>query len=190
MSKYYEKIYLDLDMTLVDTAGASLAHHGFPDAHKKPENLGKYYLAQLVGMSKENFWAPLTSDFWANIPKLPWCDNLINKSISLVGEENVFFLTSPIFSHGCFAGKFEWVNKNYPHMTENLIIASNKEACVGKDGILIDDAEGNEKKFKEAGKEFNFFLFPSLGNRKHNQVEGITWAPMTTEWMLEMVLND
>lgn len=162
----FKKIYLDIDLTLADTATYALKWHDHPDYYQDSKNHGIYSTHDLAGMGWREFWSELPTDFWASVPKLPWADFLIQASIDAVGEENVYLLTSPIDTPNCYYGKHLWVLSNMPNFIRRLIITPAKEACVGADGLLIDDAEHNQHSFDAAGKSGNFWLMPSLSNRK------------------------
>lgn len=162
----FKKIYLDIDITLADTAAYAFKWHEHPDYYQDPKNHGIYDTSDLAGMGWSEFWRELSTDFWANIPKLPWADLLIQAAVDAVGEENVYLLTSPINTPACYYGKHLWVENYMPNFVRRLIITPAKEACVGFDGLLIDDAEHNEQAFADTGKESNFWLMPALLNRK------------------------
>jgi 5'(3')-deoxyribonucleotidase len=166
-------IYLDLDETLAATVDAVLAFHNKANPYLDKSNWGKYDLHETVNMEWKAMWKTLPVEFWANIPKFPWADALVYGAKDLVGDDNVYFLTAPVRSEGCYYGKQMWVEKNYPDMVRKTIMTSAKYACVQPDGLLVDDSEKNEKELKEAGKHNNFYLFPNHNNSKAGLVQSL-----------------
>lgn len=184
-----KSIYLDLDETLVATTDAVLEHHNLPNPYLDKANWGRRDLNTLVGRTQEELWHTLDADFWANIPKLPWADILINTAKDIVGEKNVFILTAPIRSVGCCYGKQLWVKKNYPDMTRRTIMTSAKHACVPHDGLLIDDSEQNGRELEEDGKLNNFYLFPDYNNSKAELLQPILDNPKLVDPMIRTFIN-
>jgi hypothetical protein len=157
-------IYWDMDDVLLDTTTHLFNFHGIESPFRDPENCGDRSIHKKLGMDWWNLWGKLPQSFWESIPKMEWCDELIEISLELYPKK-VFLLTSPIPDGKCSAGKQLWVNKNLKGFKTELIIAHRKWACVGPDGLLIDDSYKNEEKFKEHNKLKNFHLFPSYQNR-------------------------
>jgi 5'(3')-deoxyribonucleotidase len=111
-------------------------------------------------------WANVRRDFWANAMKTPWCDSLIHAAASMVGQENVFILTSPTNDPGCAAGKVEWIQRCTPEwMHRQYFIGSRKEVCANSRTLLIDDMDDNVLDFVKAGG--NAILFPRPWNSLH-----------------------
>jgi 5'(3')-deoxyribonucleotidase len=165
------KCFLDIDDTISDTSNYVFEFHGKGNPLDRPENFGKRQINKMVGMSWARFWLDLPQSFWETIPKMPWADYLVEQSIKFFGQDNVYLLTSPIRTAACAGGKMEWVNKNYPKLVHNLIIAHPKWDLVGKDGILIDDSYDNQDRFDELGKHKQFYLFPSTQNDRHERAK-------------------
>lgn len=165
-----KKIYFDLDDVLVDTSAQTFLFHGLDDPFGDPKNCGRRDISKIFNMSWEDYWDALPQDFWEKVPKMPWCDQSIKIAEELVGPSNVYFLSSPIPNGICSAGKQIWVNKNFPSYKGRLILAHEKFAVVGSDGLLIDDSQENEKEFNSRGKNWNFVLFPSYQNELNGLV--------------------
>jgi len=161
-------LFLDLDDVILDTSNYAFEFHGVKSPYLDKQNIGKRKIHKLVGMSWQKFWGDLPFEFWANIPKMPWADDLIKLAVEYFGD-NVFFLTSPIRTAACAGGKMEWCEKTYPALSPNLVIAHPKWVLVDEEGLLIDDSYFNEKDFKEKDKGDSFDLFPSLQNRFYEQ---------------------
>jgi len=88
-------------------------------------------------------------EWWENIEKLPWADDLIN----LLKKEtkDLFFLSSPSKSPVCYSGKIKWVLKNYPKMDRDLFLGCKKHMFAHSNTLLIDDTEKKIKEFREYG---------------------------------------
>lgn len=156
--------YLDMDDVLLMTTDYAFKYHGVESPFSNPENCGTRNVHSSVGMTWETFWHDLPQEFWESIPKMDWCDDIVREFESYFGDD-VYLLTSPIPNGVCSAGKQIWVNNFMPKYKAKLITAHKKYACVGTDGILLDDSYKNENKFNKAGKAGNFYLFPSYQNR-------------------------
>ena len=146
------KIFLDVDGVLADFVGAALAVHDCDDPWEtNHHNLGKYELANLIGLCSNSFWAATNHhDFWANLDPLP-------DGRSLVGflekePHHIFFATSPTLSPHCSSGKHEWIEKHYPRYSRKSFIGAAKEIFGHiPNSLLIDDNDTNVEKFRMAG---------------------------------------
>ena len=160
-----------MDDVLVDITGAGLKHFNLQNPYDDLKNRGNYGLAEMCAMSWKDMWYTLDKDFWMSIPKLPWCDTLIQFAYDRVGKENTYILSAPVKSDGCSIAKLNWVSEHYPELQNHIILTRGKYGAVGDDGILIDDSEHNEEEFTKRGKSSSFYLFPSYSNAKHALVD-------------------
>jgi 5'(3')-deoxyribonucleotidase len=162
-------LYIDLDEVLVDTTDSLLLLKGIDNPYDDPQNLGKRQVHKLVNQSWQEFWEALAQEEWASLPKFWWADRLIELANRLESDKICTwrFLTSPIMTPECFAGKSEWVIRNYPQHANKLIIGRNKQDIVGTEDLLIDDSEENLKHMRAGGKDVNMFLFPAKTNKLH-----------------------
>jgi len=158
-----KKIYLDVDDVLADTSSYLFKYHNFPNIFDDPAKCGERDVHRHFNMSWHDCWYELPQVFWENIPKMPWCNNLIQLCEEYAPGE-VYLLTSPIRNGVCSAGKQLWANKYLRKYASKLIIAHAKHAVVGTDGLLIDDSYENQERFIERAKSENFYLFPSYQN--------------------------
>lgn len=102
--------------------------------------------------TEDTFWKGFTREFWATIPKSAECDHIIWICSNLVGNDNLFILTRPILHADCYAGKFEWVEKNLPDfMHDKLVPCAYKDICSKSETLLIDDSPKNVQGFIAAG---------------------------------------
>lgn len=170
--KVYKQIFLDLDDTLLDTTQAAYEFHGFQNIYKThPGSRGKRNVHKHVNMDFKDFWHTLPTEFWANIPKYLWADDIVREARCKYGVPNVFILTSQVPNAACTSGKQLWVNKNWPELTQNLIMSRNKHDLVGPNSILVDDSYNHHLEFKNKGQEENFCLFPSYQNELHDMAQ-------------------
>ena len=157
-----------MDDVLFDNSGEIFRFHNLPYPYEDENNFGRYDCHNLVGYHHDQMWGNLPESYWENLPKLPWTDLLVEWCMDCVGDENVFILGYPINFKECSSGKAKSIAKHWPELSSNLILTKAKYACVGTDGLLIDDSEKNEQDFIKHGKEENFFLFPSKLNWKYH----------------------
>jgi 5'(3')-deoxyribonucleotidase len=94
-------------------------------------------------------------NWWANIPLLPWADQLYKMTRS---HGDLYFLSSPCRGSSSFSGKAEWVKKNFPKSKDNIIITKHKHLCASYDSVLIDDRQENVDSFIRYGGYA--YLFP------------------------------
>lgn len=154
------QILLDMDDVLVDCTGAIMRHMGLPTYNiweDYPTDIGRdvvmaYERATGVRYEDSVFWEHFKREFWANIPKTPWCTELVNFAQSIVGRDNVYLCTSPTKCGDCLAGKLDWIETNLPTwFSRQYVMTPRKEVCAVPGSILIDDADCNVDAFNEAG---------------------------------------
>ena len=155
----------DIDGVLANFIQPACTIHGKRFPYDDPLNLGIYDLAKLFRISQEHFMAPLNEEFYANLPKTPHADAIINRLEAHFGFENVYFLTMPVPTPGCLEGKRLWIDRNYPEYLRRFLIGYPKHICAHRNSILFDDCEKNVYRFAEAGGRA--FLVPALWNKKH-----------------------
>jgi 5'(3')-deoxyribonucleotidase len=184
-------IYLDMDEVLVDTTYNVMKYHNLPNFYRDPKNHGIYYIHHLAKMKHEEMWHVLDADFWANLPKMPWANQMIETACKIVGANNVYILSAPIESAGCCFGKQQWIRKHFPFLSPNLILTCAKHAAIAKNSMLFDDSENNEAAFKEKDIMDSFYLIPSLNNRKANKFNELFNKPiLIDEIMWRAVLGE
>lgn len=185
MSK--KMLYLDLDDTILDTSNYLIQWHGKESPFTDPAKCGTREISDFLGMTWEDCWNKLPSIFWETIPFAPWGLDIVDLAEKYFGEE-VYLLTSPIPNGECSKGKQLWVNKFMPAYSKRLIIAHRKHACVGHDGILIDDSYSMEEKFIKYEKEDCFYLFPSYQNKFFPIVDSMYKDPSIAVNMIDNLL--
>ena len=183
-----KRIYLDMDDVLLNTTPTIAKFHNLPDPYLNRDNWEKRGLHELLGLSFNDCW-DIPWGVWAHIPKMPWADICIATAIEAVGEENVFILTSPIDGPDCAYGKQVWVERFLPSFQDRLIVTRAKYACVGPEGLLIDDAEHHEWDFEKHGLYNSFYLFPAYSNYKAQIVKEIEEEPKIIDLIIKSIID-
>ena len=164
-----KRIFLDVDEPLADFVGAANTFYG---VNIPKEEITKWELPYgRYGKTHDSFWDGLNEDFWADMPKQPWCDELVDFLESQEGY-SVCLLTAPNKDNA--TGKQRWIRKNLPIYKDRYLIGPTKWFCAGPDSILIDDREQNCQDFIAAGGQA--IVFPAPWNSWHgveNQVETV-----------------
>jgi 5'(3')-deoxyribonucleotidase len=144
-----DEALLDLDGVLVDFVRGSLAFH---DKYIPYSEVTWDFADRVFPGEPEKFWEPLSYDFWANLPKTPQCDALVEGLIEIFGAKNICICTSPIQTPGCIDGKLEWVRRNLPKcFHRQYMICPVKHFAAASNRILIDDRDENIVDFVKAG---------------------------------------
>lgn len=102
--------------------------------------------------TNEDFWPSITREMWASFPPSDEFGWLIGHAEALVGQENVFILTSPTRDPDSLAGKLEWIHKHCPKfMYRQFLMGPPKHLCANPESLLVDDANHNVEAFRAAG---------------------------------------
>lgn len=162
-------ILLDLDGVLCDFVTGALRANGIQDIDgifdKWPPL--EWDIWNLYGGTEHDFWknielAERTSGFWENLSPYDWKDEILN----MVRAKGEFLVsTSPSLDPWCASAKVTWMRKHIGPRFCNYMIGHQKYAMANPDNILIDDNDGNVKKFREAGGRA--ILFPHRWNSNH-----------------------
>ena len=116
--------------------------------------------------SKTSFWNSVTREMWADVPPSEFFGYLLGMAESMVGQENVHFLTSPTLDADCLAGKADWIKRFAPKwMHRNFLIGPPKHLCAQPGAVLIDDADKNVDAFNAHGGKG--ILLPRPWNSLH-----------------------
>lgn len=163
------RIFIDMDGVLANFWDGLLAAHATDDPYATPANLGVDADENVLGLTKDQFWAPCSIEFWANLAPLPNCYKVIEMAEKLVDHEDICILTSPHLGkpYGCFDGKMEWLDKHLPGYSRRALIGKPKRMCANYASVLIDDNAKNCAKFEEAGGDS--ILYPSPWNKNHDR---------------------
>lgn len=166
------RIFVDMDGVLCDYyAGicSVLGHKPWPYICE----LGEWNFFHCSPMLKtaDQIAPHMDREFYANLDWLPDGSEIITQACVMVGEENVYLLTSPWDTEGCHAGKMDWVKNHLPHFKNKTLIGTPKEACSFPGSVLIDDAEKNCTKFESVANPGRAVLLPRPWNRRHGECD-------------------
>lgn len=175
-------ILLDLDGTVLNFIKSALKAHNI-DYEETLKNwpLGSWHLAEdVLKMDRELFFEKIVNDktFWTDMELLPWGDELYNKLSRLAP---VVFCSSPSYDPFSASGKIQrllaWKGYNF----RDYIITPQKHVLAGSGNVLVDDAEKNINRFRNAGGKA--VLFPSITNSNYHLADN------PVNYTVEMVRN-
>jgi len=149
------KCLLDLDGVLTDFRAASHGFYDVPysyDEYPYPYGVWDYLpiLLSSLGMTADEFWGGLTTDFWATLPWTPDGREILALVESYFTKGNICLLTTPTFSQSA-AGKMKWIERELPCYANQFILSPAKSFCASKSSVLIDDADHNLDTFADSG---------------------------------------
>lgn len=137
-----KRIFIDLDDTLVDFMGGLLKlFYGEEKVYTEQDKIDLDHLLRTDSKVLDHMWFLLGKQdvsWYVNLPKLPWCDNLILAARKAC--YNTTFLTSPGTRKEAALvaySKILWSIKEFGR--NELIITKNKHFCANVGCILIDD---------------------------------------------------
>lgn len=139
-------ILLDMDGVLVDFIGGAYGLHQRPMPDAVP-----WRIWEEMGLTEEEFWAPMGHDFWANLPWTPEGQLLVRQLELMVGAENICLLTSPCLTPGCAEGKLAWIGRHLPQYRRQYLLGPAKGFAAGPGKVLVDDHEKNVADFRSMG---------------------------------------
>lgn len=104
-------------------------------------------------LTRTQFWKCTESvEFWRNFPVSNECRDIVDRSVRMVGDDEVYLLTSTTRSPECLAGKLTWIQNNLPtFLHRQYLIGPPKHLCARPDALLIDDFDKNVNAFRKAG---------------------------------------
>jgi len=153
-----KKILIDLDDVLGHCTLHALHHMGLKHFQtsdysiKERDIMEMFRLKTGINHSPKEFWQHFSREWWASIPTTLWCYDLIDLSVSYVGNDNVAILTSPTKCGDCLAGKLDWIeNVMPPFLHRQYLMSPRKGFCAAEGHVLIDDCEENVIDFYEHG---------------------------------------
>lgn len=145
------KYLIDLDEVIVNCNESIFRHYNVSPS------VGEW--EQIPGVTEEEIHRYIGNhSFWANLPKMPWADELI--ALIVETTDNWSFLSYPTKYYESWSGKAEWVDRNYPQYFDRLILAREKFRCASRQHCLIDDRKPNCVRFERAGG--TAIPFPSI----------------------------
>lgn len=165
-------LLLDMDEVLVDFVGGACKVHGVCRSHMEhyrvsgtwdiTDALGRAKTAGMSGLSNTQFWNPIHDagvEFWENLEKLPWFEDVISWAESRFSEWYV--VSAPSKETNSYTGKVNWLKRELGRDFDRLFITPHKELLAARDRLLLDDRMSNLDSFKQQGGEA--MLFPTRG---------------------------
>jgi len=151
LSRALRRLFIDLDGVLADFHTPLVGLYGL-----EPNALTEADWAQVgewgLSVPKDDLWQRVQAagaEFWAELPELPWTQELWAACRAACSE--VIVLTTPGPFPESLAGKYAWVVEHLE--TSKMLIGSPKEACSKPGHVLIDDREGYRKRWEAEGGE-------------------------------------
>lgn len=163
------RIFVDLDGVICnwlkgccEVCGIDEKSKEFRDETKAGKEVPEIKSNNLTDTQMWNKIVEIGSDWWRNLPALPWADELYCTLRDL--SDDVAFLSSPgslqqfpeSVSLAC-KGKMEWISDYFPDA--KVILSHSKYLCATPNSILIDDSQKKIDKFIEYGGKA--FLWPN-----------------------------
>jgi len=149
------KVFLDLDNTLLDFNGAVYSLFGL--RREQVEEPTEWHgihksLSEALGrvVTEAELWARVADageDWWANLEWLPGSDDMVGQ-IKRLGLE-IFVCSSTGWIPSSATGKLRWVARNIPSC--ETFLCRNKHFLAAPDRLLIDDAPHQVESFRKAG---------------------------------------
>jgi len=140
LPKKIEKVFIDLDDTLVDFIGTAFKLFN-RSSITSDSDIKKFWSFIEKEDNNKSMWKKINSNgprWWKELPKLPWADRLVEAANNACSD--VIILTSPGNGPGsgvAAQGKIEWSLKNFG--SNELVLAYKKYMCSSPGSILIDD---------------------------------------------------
>lgn len=151
---FYDIIYLDMDGVVVDFTKAVLQYFNWP----LDTFIDNYEVERVIKISREEMLNCYNSshDFWANMDKLPWADELFNWATE--NSNKVMFLSKPSEHPVSYSGKATWLKTHYPGTDFALVTSKSPNSKPGT--LLVDDYYPNVVKFRRFGGHAAIFPRP------------------------------
>lgn len=127
-------IHLDVDNVLADFVGGACR------VHRREWDGKTWDLPKLWGMSKTQFWRPLTPAWFATLELMPDAKAIV-EIVNRLSNGNWLFVTSPPSNEHVYSAKALWLGRHWPEFKRHICICAKKHLIGG--GLLIDDSEEN-----------------------------------------------
>ena len=156
----FDKIYLDMDGTMVDLCGPLTEMVGKTIADMAP---GEYnFELSLPGTNTMNRLKQWSNTGWANLPKTRDADEIFSILCEYAEKRNIIFCSIPLNGQSA-RGKYEWLKKHYPE--QPFILTETKHVLAGKNSLLVDDCDMLIETFRAMGGKA--LLIPRRWNKGH-----------------------
>lgn len=154
------EILMDMDGVLVDFLTPALALHKVKNPYENPLHKGNWNTHEILGMTMEEFLAPMSISFWAN---LDWTHD--GRSILKQFEGREICLLSNAITPTAMVGKLKWIEKHLPEFRNKYLFGPAKHFAGSPKRMLVDDSDRNIKEYKAKG--FPAILVPRPWNSLH-----------------------
>jgi 5'(3')-deoxyribonucleotidase len=161
--------FLDMDGVLANFVEGACNTHYRSWPYTDINNLGKFDIEKIWGMTPAEFWAPIDKrglNFWSDLKKMPDADAIVTLVVKKFGINNIAILTSPSDDPSCIPGKKEWIKRYYPKLYRKIIFGGAKGLLASYNKVLIDDRDKNIDEFRDGGGLS--ILVPRPWNRLHD----------------------
>lgn len=152
------KLFLDMDGVIADFVTPTCELHKRPNPYLTGET--EYNMCKLFDVTYEDFIRGMEMDFWVDLPKTPFADDVVDLVLSKFDIDDICILTAPTDNAGCIPGKREWIIKHFPQLKNNMIFTGQKQFCAHGNALLIDDHDRNIELFKVNGGKTILFKQP------------------------------
>jgi len=164
-------VFLDLDGVIVDWLGPTMKLAGLNPTDASTRNAVRDnppIVDRMIGHERLiELLEKAGSDFWVNLPLLPWADLLID-SLNKALPDQICFLTSPGNWSSAASGKMIWQEKNYPDIP--ILIGTHKQLAASDLKFLIDDDPNQYSRFIQMGGQGwlwpNQYVLEDLGSER------------------------
>ena len=149
-----KRCFIDLDGVLVDFVNGMCKAHNKPNPYLNVRNYGRYDMAKIWGMSKDEFWLPANNiHFWSELEFTKDGLEILAENEDEFGMENICILSTPSRSEASVLGKMIWIKWKLPAYRRRYLLTPMKYLCATPNAILIDDNLNNIKIWEEQGGE-------------------------------------
>lgn len=179
-------IFLDLDDTLNSLSLHLLKTFGCPinefdydkfPAHLQYDIFGAYQSlrpASSPDFTYKQFWMAASEQVWLSAPKSREFDFIIDRSVELVGKENITILTAlPYVEESrpqAVGGKMAWIKAVLPDWLQTKwLLCQEKQSCSYPGTLLVDDADKNVTAFCDPKRGGSAILVPRPWNSRYEE---------------------
>lgn len=125
-------VFVDMDMVLADFITGIERKYDC----QLPDGFG-YDIGRTIGRNWDALKWDLDKDFWADMPLMPWAQQLMKW---LTHEfEHVYVLTHAEPISGFIEGKLMWLHLWFPEYIDKMIVTKHKSVMARPTTMLIDD---------------------------------------------------
>lgn len=177
-------IFIDLDGVVADLHKVVWDLHGLDINQCIPGEWHAY--KAYPGMTDEKMWGDqrmAPASFWADLPKTPWADELMDLVSHYFKPAEQCFLTKPLPNSASAAGKQAWIERHYPQ--HHYLIGGGKHFCASPQRVLLDDADHNCDAFVAHGG--HAITFPRRWNSLHATADPLAHVANELERLKEQV---